>query len=1010
MRKLRAIRCLCGLMLAAALLIGVGVCAADRQVIDPTDHSRGYSAVLYNNTNGLPTSEANAIAETPDGFLWIGSYAGLIRYDGNTFERLDSTGGLASVVSLFADSRGRLWVGTNDSGIGLLGKGQFRMYKKADGLRSLSVRAIAEDEHGEIYVGTTLGVAVIDENENLTYLDAPQINDEYVRFLKLGNDGVIYGITKDGDVFTMRDRKVTGFYGGSSLLAGGVRAVLPDPERPGWVYLAGAESDIYHGELEKGFIDAEPEIEISLDFVNTLEILDDELWVCADNGIGLVQNGVFRSLDMLPANTSIEQVIADYQGNLWFASSQQGLMKIVANQFEDLFDAFGLESEVVYSTCLYQGRLFIGTKDSGLVVIENGKAMEALPLTSAVASGEPTADTDLLQTLHGVKIRSIVRDSRDRLWICTFGKAGLMRYDGETLMRFGTADGLPSDRVRTVFERKDGTFLVACTGGAAILDGDRVTRVYNETDGISNTEVLTISESADGDILLGTDGGGIYRIHDGKAEHFDTGSGLASDVVMRMKKDTTRDLFWIVTSNSLAYMTGDGEITTIQQFPYSNNFDLYENSRGEMWILASNGIYVVPAEELIANGAIEPVYYNRDNGLSCITTANSYSELTEDGDLYISGTTGVVRVNIEAPEADIADIKMAVPYLEADGERVYADDSGVFTIPASTQKLTVRGYVYTYALSNPQVTYYLEGFDQTATTVSRKDLTAIDYTNLSGGNYRFVMRLDDPLGHGSKELAVDVVKPLRVGETLWFRALLALLLLGVVTATIVLLFRRKTKALLAKQEENRTLIREITEAFAKTIDMKDNYTNGHSSRVAKYTAMLTKELGYDDETVEKYYNIALLHDIGKIGVPSTVLNKPGKLTDEEYHLIQSHSAKGFDVLKDISIMPELAIGAGAHHERPDGKGYPNGLTQDDIPRVAQIISVADTFDAMYSTRPYRPRMNFEKVLAIIKEAAGTQLTPDVVDALLRLAERGELRDPDDNGGGSTEDISNIRGQ
>lgn len=121
---------------------------------------------------------------------------------------------------------------------------------------------------------------------------------------------------------------------------------------------------------------------------------------------------------------------------------------------------------------------------------------------------------------------------------------------------------------------------------------------------------------------------------------------------------------------------------------------------------------------------------------------------------------------------------------------------------------------------------------------------------------------------------------------------------------------------------------------------EDNKGRGHSYRVAKYTSMLAKELGYDEETVDKYNNIALLHDIGKIGVPPEVLNKAGKLTDEEFDTIKSHTTLGYNALKDISIMPELAIGAEYHHERPDGKGYPEGLKGDKIPRVAQIIAVA----------------------------------------------------------------------
>ncbi len=214
--------------------------------------------------------------------------------------------------------------------------------------------------------------------------------------------------------------------------------------------------------------------------------------------------------------------------------------------------------------------------------------------------------------------------------------------------------------------------------------------------------------------------------------------------------------------------------------------------------------------------------------------------------------------------------------------------------------------------------------------------------------------------------------------------------------------------MIERQKRDKELLREIIESFAKVIDLKDSYTQGHSTRVAKYTAMLAKELGYDEDTVEKYYNIALMHDIGKIGIPDSVLNKQGKLTDDEFSMIKSHTSRGNETLKNISLMPEIAIGAFSHHERYDGKGYPNHLHGGDIPRVAQIIGVADTFDAMYSDRPYRKRMNFEKVVSVIKAGSGTQLAPDVVDAFLRLVDKGEFRAPDDDGGGTTESIENIR--
>lgn len=135
----------------------------DTIAVDTSQKQEGFSPVLYDNTNGLPTSEANAIAETKEGFLWIGSYSGLIRYDGNTFERMDSSLGIASVVSLFVDSKDRLWIGTNDSGVGVMKQGKITMYNKEDGLSSLYVLDILEDDSGRIYLATTQGMAYVDE-------------------------------------------------------------------------------------------------------------------------------------------------------------------------------------------------------------------------------------------------------------------------------------------------------------------------------------------------------------------------------------------------------------------------------------------------------------------------------------------------------------------------------------------------------------------------------------------------------------------------------------------------------------------------------------------------------------------------------------------------------------------------------------------------------------------------------------------------------------------------------
>ena len=980
--------------------------------LDMTKPDEGYSTVVYDIKNGLPTSEANAIVQTEEGFLWIGCYSGLIRYDGNTFTRMDSTDGIASVVSLFVDSKNRVWVGTNEAGVAVIDKGEVRMFRMKDGLKSLSCRTITEDAKGNIYVGTTRGVAVINEAMNIRTLEQVNIRDAYVRELRTGADGIIYGVTEYGDVFTIEGGVLANFYEHDKDSTTRVVSIFPDLNKPGYVYLGTDASFLLYGRLSRDMQDMKQIFTDQLAKINYMTQIEDIIWLCAGNGIGYLQDGVVHKMYNMPIDKSFEHMLPDYQGNLWFTSSHAGVMKIVRNRFANISEWCGLSSEqlTVNSTCIYGDWLLLGS-NNGLTVVSASetKVVEEWTVESVKTAGGVTyaENCNLIDLLDGVRIRSILRDSQGRLWFSTYGDYTLMMFEDNKITCYTKAEGMPTEHVRAICEASDGSILAAANGGVVVLRDGVVERVIGEEDGIRNTEILTVEEGRPGDYIIGTDGGGMYVYTGGNMLHYSTETGMTSDIVMRVKKSRNRDVYWIVTSNSLAYMDADYNVTTIKNFPYSNNFDLYENSKGEVWILSSNGIYVTNVDTLIADGDIDPEFYCYDNGLPYVATSNSYSIVTGDGDLYVAGSGGVTRVNIENPFENVMDLKIAVPFVVADGREIYPDEDGVIRVPAKAKKVVIHGYVFTYSLSNPLVTYKLDGFDHGETTVSRTDFSPVSYTNLSGGRYYFTIRVQDPNGVGSKEVTIRIDKRYAFYETWWFRILAVIAIIGAVSWIVVQYVRRKMQKLIEKEEEQKAFIREMTEAFAKTIDMKDRYTNGHSTRVAEYTTMLAKELGCDEEEIEKYYYIALLHDIGKIGVPAAVLNKQGKLSDDEFKIIKSHSSLGYRALKDISIMPELAIGAAAHHERPDGKGYPKGLKGDEIPRVAQIIAVADTFDAMYSDRPYRKRMNFDKVVEIIRGASGTQLAADVVDAFLRLADRGLLRAPDDTGGGTTEDIDNI---
>ena len=177
---------------------------------------------------------------------------------------------------------------------------------------------------------------------------------------------------------------------------------------------------------------------------------------------------------------------------------------------------------------------------------------------------------------------------------------------------------------------------------------------------------------------------------------------------------------------------------------------------------------------------------------------------------------------------------------------------------------------------------------------------------------------------------------------------------------------------------------------ANTIDAKDDYTKGHSLRVAYYAEHLARKIGWSEEEVQNIHYIALLHDIGKIGVPDSVLNKPFKLTDVEFELIKNHTVRGAEILKDIKMFPNVSLGAKYHHERYDGTGYPNALKGEEIPMVARIIGIVDSYDAMTSNRVYRKRLQDEIVRQELIKGKGTQFDPYLVDRFLELIDEGEL--------------------
>ena len=224
-----------------------------------------------------------------------------------------------------------------------------------------------------------------------------------------------------------------------------------------------------------------------------------------------------------------------------------------------------------------------------------------------------------------------------------------------------------------------------------------------------------------------------------------------------------------------------------------------------------------------------------------------------------------------------------------------------------------------------------------------------------------------------------------------FRLSVVALVLWLISLIIFLITSAQIRKYNERHERDNEIINESIETFTGFIDAKDPYTNGHSKRVAIYTRKIAKELGFEGEELDRIYYVALLHDCGKIGVPDNILGKPGKLTDEEFDIIKSHTVRGGEILSSFKSLENAGEGALYHHERYDGRGYPEGRAGEDIPMIGRMICVADSFDAMNTNRVYRKRLSKDEIIKEIETNKGKQFDPKIADVMLKLLRNGEIK-------------------
>ena len=937
-----------------------------------------YITDVFNEENGLPTGEANAVVQTKDGYLWVGSYGGLLRYDGTTF--VDFSGKLDSsaIRSLFCAEDGTLYIGTNDAGLWKLADNEFTRVHAADENALLCIRDISEGSDGTIYIASTSGAARIVSGELVPY-DYPELDGAQLRCIAADGEGHTWALSDAGEIFIFDDARFIAAPPSDVFFRDEIVNALCGSE-DGFIWL-GSSARILRLELRPGMDPGMPDSFLIRSFftsgISTINKMkaawDGTLLVSGLTGFGFIdENGQFRRISDSSDNPiSANWAELDSEGNRWVASSNFGIVRYCVGCFDSCNYNSNLGSYSVNAVARQGSTFYVGT-DSGILLFGR--------------NWRPIA-SELIETFSDIRVRNVTVDADGRVWLATYSSHGAACYDPQTgvLTDFGQNEGLLSEKVRVVYPLSDGRMLVGSQLGVNIIENGVITASYGSSEGLETTSILCAME-LNGRIFVGTDGSGIYEITDGGLIHIGRNEGLTQGVVLRMSADADGSGNYFVCAGDKLFYCENGSFRVLTGFSTGAGsiYSVYDVN-GRIWLLQNGGVFSADKKDVLAGRETYTAQYGVRCGMTGTLSANTWNWLEPDGSLYMPTRSGISVFHFRGTDVQLPEA--AVNSISVDGT-VYEHPTALI-LPRDAQRVNMDISELLFSDTTEFfLSYQLEGFDEEEIVTSAKHVDA-SYTNLRGGDYVLRVRVIDPLtGRVSRETSVTMKKEMQLSEYLWFWASVAALVLLVLLGLERLNHKRKTAAMQRKQEEQRSYINEITKVISECVDMKDAYTNGHSARVAKYTVMLARHLGKTEEETENLYNIALLHDIGKISIPDNILNKPERLTDEEYEIMKSHSQRGYDILKEITIAPELAIGAGYHHERLDGTGYPRGLKGDEIPEFAQIIAVADTFDAMYSTRPYRTRMPLSKVADEIRRVSGTQLNPDVVNAFLELVDEG----------------------
>lgn len=928
-----------------SVLTVAALCSMCISAEDNYEYLADKTETVYNEESGLITGKANDIAQLEDGSIWIGQYAGLTRYDGATFSTYyQSKDGInvTAVVSLLAVEN-KLYVGTQ-RGLVLYENSKFEEIKLSNDVLCVNDIFYYDDV---VYVGTSGGVYEVFNDKTVS-----KVNGENIISITSSKQGTYY-VTSDYGVFKLDG---TPYYSEKSI-----KTVFADDSH---VYLGGVTGElIIDGKETAGSTDAQKPI-------NVIREKDSLVYIASDNGLYLYDGKTFTHVDGLQLNSGIEGIAFDYQGSLWLASTSLGVSKISPNYFTDMFFKYNVEHSTVTSVEYYGKLLYVST-ETGLVIIDEVSRTRVV--------------NELTEMLDGIRLRDLeVFDGK--LYIATYDTDlfDIVVYDGKNI-EYIAKEALVEEGETSV--NKAGQIRVLKSSGSALFIGTNYGISRLDSDGIKTVKTTNRP------LYLYVQNSRVYACFE------NGGLGLYEDDLKFVKilegSESKTPLKCCMTSvgllynhNSELYVYFDGKSQPVNINIIGTVVEIFEY-RDKIYIGADTGIYIIDKKSVFLD-QIEYDLIDKNSGLISSLQSNASGYFDKQSSMfYFACRDTCYLYSLDGSQIPKTPIKIGFNGIVVDGIS-YSDPN--VKISKDTERITINVSYYNFLTSGKYtVKYRLDGFEAEYHEASLEDIRSITYTNLRGGRYTFMLYVVDEDGFRSNnELKIVIDKEQKLIEMTWFVIVIIVVGIMLIVFIMLLITRSRTKRLIKQKNAYKAITLESIEAIARTIDAKDHYTNGHSTRVGAYSRMIAESLGLSQDEVENIYYIALLHDIGKISVPDNILNKPGKLTDEEFAIMKAHTENGDKILASISTIPNICEGARHHHEKYGGGGYPDGLIGDQIPFVARIICCADCFDAMATKRTYKEPYPLDKIISEFERCSGTQFDPEIAKKVIELIKAGKL--------------------